>query len=328
MKNLKNLQKKFETDYPANFKPFSNTKNISNLTSNNKQINILKNNQNDNTKKNLFLQNSNFKLNNNIFKGRSYTFDTNKQILNSKTNNITINNDNNNLNKKPIPIKVNLGNNKEIKIKIINNNENVIKKSCYQGLQRNILPKISLSNFHKNENNESNKLINFNKTSENIKGLTFNSLRVFKNKNNNFMKYNTPNKRLLNINKLKISDKNFLNKTCRIKINLNKLNNINNNENIALNRTNPKFFKNNQIKINEKLSARDNYNTEEYKNNNEKDEDNRSNNSDKEADPRIDFDKINRLNRSRPQTSYGGLNARKKNLRNALQNDNNIYNKK
>lgn len=46
-----------------------------------------------------------------------------------------------------------------------------------------------------------------------------------------------------------------------------------------------------------------------------------SDDDDKEPDPRINFEQISRLNRSRPQTSYGGLNARKKNLQSALQNN-------
>ena len=44
---------------------------------------------------------------------------------------------------------------------------------------------------------------------------------------------------------------------------------------------------------------------------------------DKEPDPRINFEEINKVNKSRPQTSYGGLNARRKNLENALKNKNN-----
>ena len=46
--------------------------------------------------------------------------------------------------------------------------------------------------------------------------------------------------------------------------------------------------------------------------NNENDDDN------KERDPRINFEHINQVNKSRPQTSYGGLNMRRKNLRCAL----------
>ncbi len=51
---------------------------------------------------------------------------------------------------------------------------------------------------------------------------------------------------------------------------------------------------------------------ENYKNNESDD--------DKEPDPRINFEQINRVNKSRPQTSYGGLNARRKNLKSALNN--------
>ena len=38
-----------------------------------------------------------------------------------------------------------------------------------------------------------------------------------------------------------------------------------------------------------------------------------------EPDPRINFEHINQLNQKRPQTSYGGLNTRRKNLQTALQ---------
>jgi hypothetical protein len=40
---------------------------------------------------------------------------------------------------------------------------------------------------------------------------------------------------------------------------------------------------------------------------------------DDEPDPRINFEQINQINKSRPLTSYGGLNARRKNLQSALQ---------
>ena len=51
---------------------------------------------------------------------------------------------------------------------------------------------------------------------------------------------------------------------------------------------------------------------DECNKNNENDDDN------KERDPRINFEHINQVNKSRPQTSYGGLNMRRKNLRCAL----------
>ena len=52
---------------------------------------------------------------------------------------------------------------------------------------------------------------------------------------------------------------------------------------------------------------------------------NESDDDDKEPDPRINFEQISRVNKSRPQTSYGGLNARRKNLQSAMQN---VRNKK
>ena len=45
--------------------------------------------------------------------------------------------------------------------------------------------------------------------------------------------------------------------------------------------------------------------------------------NDKEPDPRINFEQISRVNKSRPQTSYGGLNTRRKNLQTAFKNLNN-----
>ena len=62
-------------------------------------------------------------------------------------------------------------------------------------------------------------------------------------------------------------------------------------------------------------------NIEENNKNNESDED------DKEPDPRINFEQINRVNKSRPQTSYGGINARRKNLQSAIQNERNKKNR-
>lgn len=54
---------------------------------------------------------------------------------------------------------------------------------------------------------------------------------------------------------------------------------------------------------------------------------------DEQPDPRINFEKINEVNKARPQTSYGGLNQRRKKLQIALKsakyrtsNNNNIQN--
>ena len=60
---------------------------------------------------------------------------------------------------------------------------------------------------------------------------------------------------------------------------------------------------------------------------NENNKNNESDEDDKEPDPRINFEQISRVNKSRPQTSYGGLNARRKNLQSALQNERNKKNR-
>ena len=52
-----------------------------------------------------------------------------------------------------------------------------------------------------------------------------------------------------------------------------------------------------------------------------------SDDDDKEPDPRINFEQISRVNQSRPQTSYGGLNARRKNLQSAMANIKNKVNR-
>ena len=52
-----------------------------------------------------------------------------------------------------------------------------------------------------------------------------------------------------------------------------------------------------------------------------------SDDDDKEPDPRINFEQISRVNQSRPQTSYGGLNARRKNLQSAMANIKNKANR-
>ena len=347
MRNLQNLQKKFETDYAGHFKPFNNVNNLNSNT--NKNIITFKNVIN-NQKNNYFLQNSNnnFKPEN-LFKGRSYTFDMNKKLLNKNVN-LYNNNQNLEMNMKSNPIKINLEN-KDVKIKIINkesqnniiinnninNNKNNFINTCQPVVvsqQTNILPRISLSNFHKNDSKKSLKLLCFNKTSSTkaFQNLAFNScLTGFKIINHNFRNDNTPNNvKKLNTIKL-LENNNKFDKTSNFKIDLNKLTN-NNDDNITLNRTNPMFFKNKQkLKISKEKQI--DYNEEDYKNNNENEDnvritgENKSENSDKEVDPRINFEHINRINRSRPQTSYGGLNARKKNLQNALQGKSNKSNK-
>ena len=122
----------------------------------------------------------------------------------------------------------------------------------------------------------------------------------FNNLNSQFNKI-----KIVDISKLKSKMNDFDNNN-----NL-KIENKINDKNIFINRLNTLFINRRQNKneINE---------DEEIKENDE----NKSESDNNEPDPRINIEKINSINQSRPQTSYGGLNTRKKNLQTALKNSN------
>ena len=248
----------------------------------------------------------------------------------------------------------------------------------------NIIPRLSLSNFHiKNYNNndqnneinnniiKSNKFNIFTKTSGifDLKKITFNKGIVnFRNTNykltnintinnykpstslNDTFKYKLIKEQLLNINKLQNNNKtekdkkklhykkNFFNSKTIINNNKNNINVkilTNNNRRDSLEKIDNKFeIKGKEIK-NSKLCEENNDSfinelndlllnvkekNQEQINQNDK---NIESDDDKEPDPRINFEEISKVNKSRPQTSYGGLNARRKNLENALKNKNN-----
>ena len=174
----------------------------------------------------------------------------------------------------------------------INNNISTINdQNKYLNIKNNLL-NTAISNIN-NKNNfniynspklnhKQNKSNHFNKTYKNNNNLGF-------NKNNIYLKY-------YNYNDIQNDFNNLLSDRSKADINTEK---DENNKNI--------------IKIdsfNEGLN--DNYN--EYQNNGSIKSD-----DDDEPDPRINFEQINQINKSRPLTSYGGLNARRKNLQSALQ---------
>ena len=168
-----------------------------------------------------------------------------------------------------------------------NNNENSNNDN-----QRK-LPKIINNNEIKGRNlfnyfNKTSGLIGFNK------GLSYNSLKDLSENNNPQLKF----KRLKIIEKKNLIEENndsFIDELTDI------LNNVNNNKNKNINQQ--------QIILED---SKDNLN------NSINDEENKSE-DDIEPDPRINFEHINQLNQKRPQTSYGGLNTRRKNLQTALQ---------
>ena len=77
-----------------------------------------------------------------------------------------------------------------------------------------------------------------------------------------------------------------------------------------------RIYKNKNEDIHSQFQEQEKKDIDECNKNNENDDDS------KELDPRINFEHINRVNKSRPQTSYGGLNMRRKNLRSALNKNN------
>ena len=285
----------------------------------------------------------------------------------------------------------------------INLNENNAKILLNANNLPRIMPRLSLSNFHKENvynnnkdlkdlkeiNGQNFKLNIFNKTSGVIgfKGITFNKgLTNFRNTNYKINNMNNMNilKPIISFNdtlKYKLIKESLLNKNNNnnnIKIINNNVNNEKESKNSLFNKNiiNSKTFlnnKNNPININMnifkknikkmKLEKKENKmelkkkEENELKNNlyeenndsfinelnnlfpNEKDnnefqksnqeqidinENNNDSDEDKEPDPRINFEQINRVNKSRPQTSYGGLNARRKNLQSALSKNNRL----
>ena len=189
----------------------------------------------------------------------------------------------------------------------VKNNEIPLKISSYH------LPKIS-QRISSEKNNDIVKIKNFNKTSGYFDmkgGISFNNTFGISNKFHKIkivdmqkIKEKIKNKEIEN--ELKKNKNITENKT---EINFNSRKNINSKPNDSFIDELTNLLIN--VNMNKKLEEENKQNEE----NNDKSIEN-----DKEPDPRINFERINKLNQSRPQTSYGGLNTRRKNLQNALQN--------
>ena len=192
------------------------------------------------------------------------------------------------------PIDINIQN---ININQINyyKNDNNNNENSNNDNQRK-LPKIINNNEIKGRNpyyfNKTSGIIGFNK------GISYNSLKDLSENNNPQLKF----KRLKIIEKKNLIEENndsFIDELTDI------LNDVNNNKNI-----------NQQQIILE--DSKDNLNNSINNEEENKSED------DIEPDPRINFEHINQLNQKRPQTSYGGLNTRRKNLQTALKGKQNL----
>jgi len=197
--------------------------------------------------------------------------------------------------------------------KLLNSHKDIIKHKSQKeqfltpnnGNSNNInIINDNLNKYHFNDSKEKKKLYS-NKNSFNTKTVINNNNKYYNNINNNnvlLFKKNDYKKEKLIVKSKENEEKNNLCEENNDSF-INELNDLFSNVK-ANNDSNPYFHENNN----------------ENKNN-ESDDD------DKEPDPRINFEQISRVNQSRPQTSYGGLNARRKNLQSAMANIRNKANR-
>ena len=196
---------------------------------------------------------------------------------------------------------------------------NVLKESLKDNNNK-IIKNIQINNININKINpkKEKKKIYLNKNMFNKK-ITIDNSNKYYNKGNNAFNHDVGNDKLFSLNKnidiIEDENKEGERKVGEKKENVE--NNLYMEDNISMRENNDSFINElNDILSNVKGNDEKNRNIEEnYKNYlNDSEED------DKEPDPRINFEQISRLNKSRPQTSYGGLNARRKNLQSALNN--------
>ena len=190
--------------------------------------------------------------------------------------------------------------NKEEKLNInnyrinnMNNNINIIDdKNKYLNIKKNLLSTAinSLNNKNNINNLYNNTKLNHRQNKSNHFNKTYKNNNFGFNKNNIYFKYYNDHQNDMN-NNLLLSERSKGD------------NNNNNNDKEEYNK--------NIINLdlyNEQING----NSYEYSGSNKSDDDD-------EPDPRINFEQINQINKSRPLTSYGGLNARRQNLQSALQ---------
>ena len=206
---------------------------------------------------------------------------------------------------------------------IVSNSQNFLDKPINMNVQNINNNEINYNNDNNENNNKDNqrklpKIINsidgkgrnpyyFNKTSGIIgfrKGISFNSLKESSDNNLKYKRIKIIDKKNFQEKKDLIEENNdsFIDELTDI------LNDVNNNNKNS-----------NQIILED---SKDNQNNS-IKDDDDDDDKNKSE-EDREPDPRINFEHINQLNQKRPQTSYGGLNTRRKNLQTALKGKQNL----
>ena len=209
--------------------------------------------------------------------------------------------------------------------KIINPNKDIFKGllskeqivSTNNTNYKNIIQdmnKIKNLQFNKTNINDIKKNLHINKNTFNKKTIIHNNNKYFNNLN-----INQVNNNIVFIFKNNKKDKDDTKEKQKGKENEEKNNLCEENNDSFINELNDLFS---NVKENNDSINHFQENIDENNKNNESDDD-----DDKEPDPRINFEQINRVNKSRPQTSYGGLNARRKNLQSAIQNERNKKNR-
>ena len=260
-----------------------------------------KNNQEQNQVRNVNI-NYNFNIFNKTsglmgFKGITF----NRGIPEFRNTNYFVNNDINNLgNIKPITSEnSDINKYKILKGQLLNSNININNNINIINNNLNIINDL--------KNDKEKKRTNYNKNSFNSKAI-LNNNKYYNNNliNENMNIFKDINKKI----KLEKHEEKAVSKSKEKNEEKNNLCDDNNDSFITeLHNLFPNEKKNNdsQQNLNEQMDEMDK--------NNESDDD-------KEPDPRINFEQINRVNKSRPQTSYGGLNVRRKNLQSAFKNRN------
>ena len=303
MRNYINLLGNNENDNEKKKNIFLNTNKLPKITTRlslsnfHKKININNNNQSNNNENNNNMGITN-KFNNIIFNKTSGTIGFkgltfNNAITGLRNTNYKFNN-NNNLNS----------------CKLLNVHNEIFKYK----ISKDIINPNNINNIKDNNNNLqfNNKSINNNKDKKKIyiNKNKFNTKAIIHNNNKycNNMKINQINNNLILFRNNKKENEELKEKS-KGKENEEKNNVCEENNDSFLNEFNDLF-----------TNVKSNKDSQPYYNIDENNKNNDSDDEDKEPDPRINFEQINRVNKSRPLTSYGGLNARRKNLQSALQN--------
>ena len=179
--------------------------------------------------------------------------------------------------------------------------------NIFKDINNNNLCNLKFNNTNINTSNKDKdkKKIYINKNTFNTKSIIHNNNKYYNN-----MKINQINNNLI-LFKSNKKDKDEIKEKSKVKENEEKNNVCEENNDSFLNEFNDLFL---NVKANKDSQSNFQGNIDENNKNNDSDDD------DKEPDPRINFEQISRVNQSRPQTSYGGLVARRKNLQSAMQN--------